>query len=311
MNNVGYLEDSDFDQNGSIINPEILSMKMPVVVMMQASWCPHCKSAIPAFDEFAGLSQGKVFSATIQSDGDRESEKALGKLIKETIMNHGKEFERYAMLDKGISSMNMHYYKHQIESSMTPYILEERQLRATQMDIFSRLMRDRLLWVAGGVDDRMSTVVQAQLMYLDSSDKTDITMHIDSPGGSVKSGLSMVDVMNYISCDIRTVNTGMAASMGSILLGAGTKGKRSSLRFSRTMLHQSSGGAGGNIQDARISFIEWEKINNTLFELLGEYCGKDADQVKNDASRDLWLDSQQALDYGIIDEIVKTKKKGK
>jgi ATP-dependent Clp protease protease subunit len=148
-------------------------------------------------------------------------------------------------------------------------------------------------------------------MFLDSSDKTDITIHLDSPGGSVKSGLSMVDVMNFISCDIRTVNTGMAASMGSVLLGAGTKGKRSSLRFSKTMLHQSSGGAVGNIQDAEISMKEWIKTNDVLFELLGEFCGKSADQVKLDASRDLWLDSQQALDYGIIDEIVKTKKKGK
>ena len=226
-------------------------------------------------------------------------------------MDYGKEFQAYYTKHLGKPSSHLDYFSNQIQSSMTPYILEEREMRATQMDIFSRLMRDRLLWVAGPVDDHMSTIVQAQLMFLDSIDNNDITMHIDSPGGSVKSGLSMVDVMNYISCDIRTVNTGMAASMGSILLGAGTKGKRSSLRFSRTMLHQSSGGAGGNIQDARISFIEWEKINNTLFELLGEYCGKDADQVKNDASRDLWLDSQQALDYGIIDEIVKTKKKGK
>ena len=167
-----------------------------------------------------------------------------------------------------------------------------------------------MLWVAGPVDDLMSTIVQAQLMYLDSSDKSDITMHIDSPGGSVKSGLSMVDVMDYIKCDIRTVNTGMAASMGSVLLGAGTKGKRSSLRFSRTMLHQSSGGAGGNIQDARVTFKEWEKINIVLFELLGEYCGKTAEQVMNDATRDLWLSAEEALEYGIIDEIVKPKKKG-
>jgi ATP-dependent Clp protease protease subunit len=194
---------------------------------------------------------------------------------------------------------------------MTPYILEEREMRVTQMDIFSRLMRDRLLWVAGPVDDRMSTVVQAQLMFLDSSDKTDITMHIDSPGGSVKSGLSMVDVMQYISCDIRTVNTGMAASMGSVLLGAGTKGKRSSLRFSKTMLHQTSGGAGGNIQDARINFVEWEKTNKILFELLGDFCGKTPEQVTEDASRDFWLSADEALEYGIIDEVVKTKKKGK
>ena len=220
------------------------------------------------------------------------------------------EFQDFYVKHLGKGSLDLHYFGQQIESSMTPYILEEREMRATQIDIFSRLMRDRIIWVAGPVDDRMSTIVQAQLMFLDNSDKTDITIHIDSPGGSVKSGLSMVDVMNYISCDIRTVNTGMAASMGSILLGAGTKGKRSSLKFSRTMLHQSSGGALGNIQDAEITMKEWKKINDTLFELLGEYCNKSAEQIKQDASRDLWLDSQEALDYGIIDEVVKTKKKG-
>ena len=225
-------------------------------------------------------------------------------------MDLGKDFKKYALSDHGVSSMNLHYVEKQIESSMTPYILEEREMRVTQMDIFSRLMRDRLLWVAGEVNDNMSTVVQAQLMYLDSVDKVDITMHIDSPGGSVKSGLSMVDVMDYIKCDIRTVNTGMAASMGSILLGAGTKGKRSSLRFSKTMLHQTSGGAGGNIQDARINMIEWEKTNKILFELLGSYCGKKAEQVMKDATRDLWLSADEALKYGIIDEVVKTKKKG-
>jgi ATP-dependent Clp protease protease subunit len=225
-------------------------------------------------------------------------------------MTLGKDFEKYYVNHLGKNSLDLHYLGQHFENSMTPYILEEREMRVTQMDIFSRLMRDRLLWVAGGVDDRMSTVVQAQLMFLDSSDKTDITMHIDSPGGSVKSGLSMVDVMQYISCDIRTVNTGMAASMGSVLLGAGTKGKRSSLRFSKTMLHQTSGGAGGNIQDARINFIEWEKTNKILFELLGEFCGKSAEQVMEDSSRDFWLDANAALEYGIIDEIVKTKKKG-
>ena len=224
-------------------------------------------------------------------------------------MNNQLEFQNYYTKHLGKGSLDLHYHNQIIESSMTPYILEEREMRVTQMDIFSRLLRDRILWVAGVVDDRMSTVVQAQLMFLDNTDKSDITMHIDSPGGSVKSGLSMVDVMNYIACDIRTVNTGMAASMGSVLLGAGTKGKRTSLKFSRTMLHQSSGGFRGNIQDAEIDMKEWSKINKTLFDLLGEYCNKPAKQVMKDASRDLWLDSQEALDYGIIDEIVKTKKK--
>ena len=146
-------------------------------------------------------------------------------------MNIGQEFQSYYVKHLGKGSLDLYNFSNQIQSSMTPYILEEREMRATQIDIFSRLMRDRIIWVAGTVDDRMSTIVQAQLMFMDNVDKTDVTMHIDSPGGSVKSGLSMVDVMNYVSCDIRTVNTGMAASMGSVLLGAGTKGKRSSLKF--------------------------------------------------------------------------------
>lgn len=223
-------------------------------------------------------------------------------------MNYGKEFEKYAISDHGLSSMNIYYAQKQVESSMTPYILEERELRATQMDIFSRLMMDRLLWVAGTVNDNMSTVVQAQLMFLDSTASGDITMHIDSGGGSVKSGLSMVDVMEYIKCDIRTVNTGMAASMGSVLLGAGTKGKRSSLRHSTTMLHQSSGGFSGNIQDAEIDWKNWQDVNKELFTLLGEYCGKKPEAVMKDATRDFWLNAEEAKKYGIIDEIIGKKR---
>jgi ATP-dependent Clp protease protease subunit len=218
------------------------------------------------------------------------------------------EFNRYAKSEHNVSSLNLDYYQKQIKGSLTPYILEERELRAVQMDIFSRLMMDRVLWVAGEVNDNMSTIVQAQLMFLDSTGQDDITMHIDSPGGSVKSGLSMVDVMDYIKCDIKTVNTGMAASMGSVLLGAGTKGKRASLRHSTTMLHQSSGGFSGNIQDAEIDWKEWQKVNKILFELLGEYCGKPAEVVMNDATRDFWLNAEDALAYGIIDTIVKRNK---
>lgn len=226
-------------------------------------------------------------------------------------MNHKSEFEKYARSEYGISSLKLDYYEKQIQGSMTPYILEEREMRVTQMDIFSRLMRDRILWVAGPVNDTMSTVVQAQLMFLDSVDNMDITMHIDSPGGSVKSGLSMIDVMEYISADIRTVNTGMAASMGSVLLGAGTKGKRSSLRFSKVMLHQSSGGFRGNIQDAEIDMKEWKEVNQILFDLLGSYCDKTPEQVMKDATRDFWLSATQAVEYGIIDEVILKKDKKK
>ena len=219
------------------------------------------------------------------------------------------EFSKFYVKHLGKPSSHLDFYNKQIESSMTPYILEEREMRATQIDIFSRLMRDRILWVAGEVNDNMSTVVQAQLMYLDSVDKVDITMHIDSPGGSVKSGLSMVDVMDYINADIITVNTGMAASMGSVLLGAGTKGKRFSLKHSRTMLHQSSGGFSGNIQDAEVDMEEWKKINDELFILLGKYCGKKPDQVKKDATRDFWLTADEAVKYGIIDQVILKKAK--
>jgi ATP-dependent Clp protease protease subunit len=218
-------------------------------------------------------------------------------------MNNGKEFQKYA-LSEGISSLNLHYFEKNLENSMTPYILEEREMRVTQMDIFSRLMRDRILWVAGVVNDNMSTIVQAQLMFLDNLNNNDITMHVDSPGGSVKSGLSMVDVMNLIKSDVATINTGMAASMGSVLLSAGTKGKRSSLRFSKVMIHQVSSGAQGNIQDNRINQLESEKYNYMLFKIISKNCGKSFEEVIESARRDKWLNSDEALQFGIIDEII-------
>jgi len=230
------------------------------------------------------------------------------------------EFRDYAIKHMGVSSMEFYQWEQMQErlyganaalmvpsASLTPYILEERELRATQMDIFSRMMMDRIIWLAGPVNDRMSTIVQAQLMFLDNLEQKDITLHVDSPGGSVKSGLSIVDVMDYISSDCITINTGMAASMGSILLGAGTKGKRYSLRYSRVMLHQVSTGASGNIQDIRRSIAEGEKYNDILFGLLGQYTDKDPKQVMEDASRDLWLNADEAKAYGIIDNIITNK----
>lgn len=228
-------------------------------------------------------------------------------------MNIGNEFKNYAINHMGISSLDFFNYEQLQEriyghqASLTPYILEERELRVTQMDIFSRMMMDRIIWMAGPVNDRMSTVVQAQLMFMDNQEIKDITLHVDSPGGSVKSGLSIVDVMDYISSDCITVNTGMAASMGSILLGAGTKGKRASLKSSRVMLHQVSTGASGNIQDIRRSIAEGEKYNELLFGLLGKYTDKDPKQVMEDANRDLWLNADEALAYGIIDTIITSK----
>jgi ATP-dependent Clp protease, protease subunit len=213
------------------------------------------------------------------------------------------DFKKFA-LSNGISSMSLHYHQKQIEASMTPYILEEREMRVTQMDVFSRLLRDRIIWISGVVDQRMCDVTQAQLMFLDSVDKKDITLHLNTPGGSVLHGLGIIDVMNYISSDIITINTGIAASMGSVLLSSGTKGKRSSLIYSKVMTHQVSHGTNGVIEDTRISQLEAEKYNYILFKKLAENCGKTFDEMLESSRRDKWFNSQEALEFGIIDEII-------
>tara|TARA_R110000803_G_scaffold342_1_gene1223 strand:- start:3451 stop:4176 length:726 start_codon:yes stop_codon:yes gene_type:complete len=218
-------------------------------------------------------------------------------------MNIKKEFEVYANSKFGIGTQEMY----EIKNSMTPMVIEEREMRAVSMSVFDRLMMERVIWCAGPVDDRMSTIVQAQLMFLDSIGTGDITIHIDTPGGSVKSGLGIVDVMDYVKCDIKTINTGMAASMGSVLLGAGTKGKRSSLRFSKTMIHQVSHGSSGNVQETRINQLEAEKINYVLFKLLAKYSGNTFNKVLSSASQDNWMNSSQCLEFGLIDEIIETK----
>jgi ATP-dependent Clp protease protease subunit len=214
-------------------------------------------------------------------------------------MNLGKEFRKFAK-SEGVSSTALDQY----ENGLTPYILEEREMRATQIDIFSRLMRDRILWVSGPVDQHMSDIVQAQLLFLDSVEKKDITLYINSPGGSVLCGLGIVDLMNYISCDVATVNIGMCASMGSVLLSSGTKGKRSSLIYSKVMTHMVSSQYGGNIQDSTISHLESHKYNYILFKLLAKNCGKTFEDMLESSRRDRWFNSKEALDFGLIDEII-------
>jgi ATP-dependent Clp protease protease subunit len=214
-------------------------------------------------------------------------------------MNYGKEFRSFAK-SEGISTLALD----QFEASLTPYILEERELRATQIDIFSRLMRDRILWLSGPVDQRMSDIVQAQLLFLDSVEKKDITLYINSPGGSVMCGLGIVDLMNYVSSDIVTTNLGMCASMGSVLLSSGTKGKRSSLIHSKVMTHQVSHGTRGNIQDTRIDQMEGEKYNYILFKILAENCGKTFQEVLDFSARDAWYNSDEAKEFGLIDEVI-------
>jgi ATP-dependent Clp protease, protease subunit len=219
------------------------------------------------------------------------------------MMNTEKDFTLYGK-DYGISTSDLYYYNKRLSNNLTPYILEERQLNVTQIDVFSRLLMERIIWLAGPVDTATEVIVQAQLMYLDSIDHSDITLHISSPGGSVQSGLGIIDVENYIKSDIKTINTGMCASMAAVLLGSGTKGKRCSLSFSRTMIHQVSSGFRGSIQDLKISYEEAQQANEDVFKLLSEYTNKTPEQVKIDADRDLWLSAKKTLDYGLIDEII-------
>jgi ATP-dependent Clp protease protease subunit len=208
------------------------------------------------------------------------------------------------MKNFGLSKEEINKYVDSIQGGLTPYILEEREMRVTQMDVFSRLLRDRIIWVSGPVDQHMSDIVQAQLLFLDSVEKKDITLYINSPGGSVLCGLGIVDLMNYIKSDVATVNIGMCASMGSVLLSSGTKGKRSSLIYSKVMTHQVSHGTQGVVEDTRISQIEAEKYNYILFKLLAKNCGKTFEEMLESSRRDKWFNSQEALEFGLIDEII-------
>ncbi len=177
-------------------------------------------------------------------------------------MNVGQEFQSYYTKHLGKPSLDLHNFNNHIQNSMTPYILEEREMRVTQMDIFSRLMMDRILWASGPVDDRMGDIIQSQLIFLDNLDKKkDINLYLQTPGGSVLSGLGIRDTMNFINADVATTNIGMCASMGSVLLSSGAKGKRSSLIFSKVMTHMVSHGTQGNVQDTRINQLEAEKYN--------------------------------------------------
>lgn len=221
-------------------------------------------------------------------------------------IDKNKDFQKYANDRFHVPSLNLHQYT----NLMTPpYILEQRPLHAVSLDIFSRMMMDRIIWITTGFNSEMATIIQAQLMYLDELSNQDIRLHINSGGGSITSGLAIIDVMEYINSDIETINTELAASMGAVLLAAGTKGKRSSLRNSRTMIHQSSGGAVGEYDSAKIQFEEWTKLNKTIFEYLGNYTDKTPSKVIKDCARDKWFSASEALEYGLIDEIVKPNKK--
>jgi len=218
-------------------------------------------------------------------------------------MNYGKDFQKFAMSESNISGLDLHNYQQHIVG-MTPYILEEREMRATQLDIFSRLMMDRIIWVSGPVESKMASIIQAQLIYLDTTDKKDVNLYLDTPGGSVLSGLGIRDTMNYIKADVTTLNVGMCASMGSVLVSSGAKGKRSSLIFSKVMTHMVSHGTSGNVQDTRINQLEAEKYNYMLFKILAENCGKSFDEMYESSRHDKWFNSDDAKAFGLIDNIV-------
>jgi len=223
------------------------------------------------------------------------------------------EFEKYAIRHKGISSLSLHRYQSLYGSpqgSITPYIIEERQLNVAQMDVFSRLMMDRILFLGVPILDEVANIVQAQLLFLDSLDPgKDIQMYINSPGGSVTAGLGIYDTMQLVHSEVATICTGQAASMAAVLLAAGNKGKRSVLPHARVMIHQPVGGVEGQAADMAIAVKEILELQKQLYQILADHTGKTLEQITKDADRDFWMRSEDAVQYGIIDEVLRKAKK--
>ena len=225
-------------------------------------------------------------------------------------MDYGKEFKNYAIKDQGINSM---YYDNIISSmypmNMTPNIIEERQMNVIAMDVFSRLMMDRIIFLGTGINDQVANIVQAQLLFLESTDAIkDIQIYINSPGGSVYAGLGIYDTMQFIKPDVATICTGMAASMAAVLLCAGEKGKRSALTHSRVMIHQPMGGAQGQASDIEITAREILKLKGELYDVIAKHSGQSLKKVHDDSDRDYWMKAEEAKKYGMIDEILTRSK---
>jgi len=219
-------------------------------------------------------------------------------------MDYSKEFKKFATQHQGVNSL----YYDQIVSSMTPYIIEERQLNVAQMDVFSRLMMDRIIFLGTAINDSIANIIQAQLLFLESVDKEkDIQIYINSPGGSIYAGLGIYDTMQFIGPDVSTICTGIAASMAAVLLCAGKKGKRSGLTHSRVMIHQPLGGAQGQVSDIEITAREIGKLKKELYEIIANHTGQKYDKVHADSDRDYWMKAVEAKKYGMIDEVL-TKK---
>lgn len=217
-------------------------------------------------------------------------------------MFDGNEFKKYATKHLGLNSTNVSSY---IESSLTPYIIEERSLNMTQMDVFSRLMMDRIIFLGTGINDQVANIINAQLLFLESADPNkDIQIYLNSPGGGVYAGLGIYDTMQYIKPDVATICTGMAASMGAVLLCAGAEGKRSALKHSRVMIHQPLGGAQGQASDIEITAREIQKLKKELYDIISHHSKQTYDKVWADSDRDYWMTSEEAKNYGMVDEVL-------
>ena len=221
------------------------------------------------------------------------------------------EFKKYAVKHRGLSSLSVERYASVSSSYISPTIIEERQLNVATMDVFSRLMMDRIIFVGTPSDETVANIVMAQLLFLESADPTkDVQIYLNTPGGSVYDGLGIYDTMQYIQCDVATTCTGMAASMGAVLIAAGTKGKRSALKHSRVMIHQPMGGAQGQASDIEITAREILKLKRELYQIIADHSGNTLKKVERDADRDYWMTAEEAREYGMIDKVL-TREEGR
>lgn len=227
-------------------------------------------------------------------------------------MDQFEDFKKYARGHMGISSMKLNSYTQFTNSYISPTIIEERQMNVASMDVFSRLMMDRIIFLGLPIDDYVANIIEAQLLYLDSTDPgKDIQIYFNTPGGSVHAGLGIYDTIQYISADVATICTGMAASMGAVLLTSGTKGKRSALKHSRVMIHQPMGGAQGQAADIEITTREIMKLRNELYQIIADHTGNTFKKVEKDSDRDYWMTAAEAKEYGMIDEVLHRPKEDK
>ena len=218
------------------------------------------------------------------------------------------EFEKFAGGHCGINSMTLHDYVSFTNGYVSPTVIEERHLNVAAMDVFSRLMMDRIIFLGAPINDDVANIIQAQLLFLETNDyEKDINMYINSPGGSVSAGLGIYDTMQFVAPDVATICTGLAASMGAVLLTAGAKGKRHALPHSRVMIHQPLGACEGQASDIEITAREIGKLKQELYEILASHSGADIEKIARDADRDHWLTAQEALEYGLIDDVLKKR----